>query len=67
MPVARVTKLIASSPESWEAAARVALDRATKTIRGMTGMEVVSQKAKIVEGKITEYRIEVNITFVLDT
>ena len=66
MPVARVTKLIASSNKSWEDASHVALDRANKTLRGMTGMEVVSQKAKIADGKIIEYRIEVNITFVLD-
>jgi hypothetical protein len=67
MAVARITSVIASSSESWEEAAKEAMVRASKTLRGITGMEVMSQKAKVHEGKITEYRIEVKITFILDS
>ena len=66
MAVARVTTVIASSPKSWEDAAGVALERASSTIRGITGMEVIAQKAKIENGKVAEYRVEVNFTFILE-
>ncbi len=66
MAVARVTRLTASSPTSWQAAVQEAIDRASKTLRGLTGLEVVSQKAKIVDGKIAEYRVTIDVTFVLE-
>ena len=66
MAVARVTRLTASSTTSWQAAVQEAIDRASKTLRGLTGLEVVSHKAKIVDGKITEYRVTIDVTFVLE-
>jgi flavin-binding protein dodecin len=66
MAVARVTRLTASSPTSWQDAVQESIDRASKTLRGLTGLEVVSQKAKIVDGKITEYRVTIDVTFVLE-
>ncbi|MGO8994971.1 MAG: dodecin family protein [Polyangiaceae bacterium] len=66
MAVARVTKITASSNKGWEDAARAGLKRAAATIRGITGFEVVSQKAKVEGGKITEYRITMELTFVLE-
>ena len=66
MAVARVTKLTASSPKSWQDAVEQAVKRANKTLRGLTGLEVVSQKAHIEKGKITEYRVTVEITFILE-
>jgi hypothetical protein len=66
MAVARVTRLTASSPTSWQDAVQEGLKRASKTVRGITGLEVVSQKAKIVEGKIAEYRVTVDVTFILE-
>lgn len=66
MAVARVTRLTASSPTSWQDAVQEAIGRASKTLRGLTGLEVVSQKAKIVDGKITEYRVTIDVTFILE-
>lgn len=66
MAVARVTDIIASSKEGWEDAARQALTRATKTLRGITGLEIVRQNAKIENGRIVEYRVECRITFILE-
>lgn len=66
MAVARITEIIASSKEGWEDAARQALTRAAKTLRGITGMEIISQKAKVESGRITEYRVECRITFILE-
>lgn len=66
MAVARITEVIASSKTSWEDAARQALDRANKTLRGITGMEILRQNAKVDNGKITEYRVDCRITFILE-
>ena len=40
--------------------------RAATTIRGITGLEVVSQKAKVENGKISEYRVTMEVTFILE-
>ncbi len=66
MTVARVTKITASSPEGFKGAIAEGLERASKTLHGITGLEVVSQKAKVVDGKISEYRATLEVTFVLD-
>lgn len=66
MAVARITEIIASSKESWEDAARQGLTRAAKTLRGITGIEVLRQNAKVDNGRIAEYRVNLRITFVLE-
>ena len=66
MAVARVTRLTASSTTGWQDAVQEGINRASKTLRGVTGLEVVSQKAKIVDGKISEYRVTMDVTFVLE-
>jgi dodecin len=66
MAVARVTKIIGSSPRSWQAAADEAVKRANKTLRGVTGIHILEQKAHVEKGKITEYRTTVEVTFILD-
>ena len=66
MAVARVTKIIGASPRSWQAAADEAVKRANKTLRGVTGIHVIEQKAHVEKGKITEYRTTIEVTFILD-
>ncbi len=66
MAVARVTKIIGSSPKGWQAAVQEALKRANKTLRNLTGIHVLEQKARIEKGKITEYRATVEVTFILE-
>jgi flavin-binding protein dodecin len=66
MAVARVTQITSSSPTSFEDAVREGLSRAAQTVRGITGLEVVAQKAKVENGQITEFRVTMNITFVLE-
>lgn len=66
MAVARVTKIIGSSPRSWQDAVNEALKRANKTLRNLTGLHVLEQKARIEKGKITEYRATVEVTFILE-
>ena len=67
MAVARITEIIGSSQKSWEDAVKNALDRANKTLRGLTGIEVTKMNAAIgADGKISEYRAHVRITFLLE-
>ena len=66
MAVARVTKITASSTTSFQEAVNEGLSRAASTLRGITGLEVIAQKAKVENGRITEYRVTVEVTFVLD-
>lgn len=66
MAVARVTKIIGSSPRSWQGAADEAVKRANKTLRGVTGLHVIEQRAHVEKGKVTEYRTTIEVTFILD-
>jgi flavin-binding protein dodecin len=66
MAVARVTKVTASSSQGFQQAAEEGLSRATKTLRGVTGFEVISLKGKVEDGKITEYRVTLEVTFILE-
>lgn len=66
MSVARVTEIIASSPKSFEAAVETGIKRATKTLKNVKGAWVKSQKAVIDNGKIVEYRVNLEVTFILE-
>jgi dodecin len=66
MAVARVTKITAASPRGWQDAVQEGLKRAAKTVRGITGLHVVEQKAHVEKGKITEYRVTMELTFILE-
>lgn len=66
MAIARVSEVIGSSPKGWQEAVNEALKRASKTLRGITGIEIIRQNAKVENGKIVEYRAHLNITFVLE-
>jgi dodecin len=66
MAVARVTEIIAASPESFDAAVRAGFDRATKTLRNITGFHVLEWKASVVDEAISEYRVTLRVTFLLE-
>jgi flavin-binding protein dodecin len=59
----RVTEVIGTSPESWEAAAKNAVETAAKTLRDLRVGEVVRFDLTIEDGKVTSYRARVNISF----
>ena len=63
MSVYKVIELIGTSTVSWEDAAQVAIDQATKTLRDLRVAEVVSQDLKIEEGKVVAYRTKVRLSF----
>jgi flavin-binding protein dodecin len=64
--VARVTELSAKSETSFEDAVRVAVDRATQTLRNVTSAWVKEQEVEISNGQISAYRVNLLVTFVLD-
>ena len=64
--VARVTEIIASSNKSFEDAVKTGIDRACKTLDNVQGAWVKDQKIVIKKGKVTEYRVGLMITFVLN-
>jgi flavin-binding protein dodecin len=61
--VAKVITIIGSSPESFAKAADVAVQEAAKTLRGITGAQVVSMSAEVEGDRISVYRTTVNIAF----
>jgi flavin-binding protein dodecin len=64
--VAKVITIIGSSPESFAMAAANAVQEAGKTLRGITGADVVSMSAEVEGDRITEYRTTVNIAFAVE-
>ena len=66
MSVAKVVTIIGSSPESFAKAAEAAVTEAAKTLRGITGADVLSMSAEVADGRISEYRTTVNIAFEIE-
>jgi hypothetical protein len=64
--VARVTEIIAASPKSFDDAVQVGFVRANKTLRGITGMRVVEFRVAVEKAKIVEYRVRLEIIFILE-
>ncbi len=66
MAVATVTKITAASTSSFDDAVREGLARASKTLRGISGLHVIDHKASVSDGKIAEYRVTMEVTFILE-
>ena len=65
MSVARVTEIISSSKKSFEDAIEKGIARAAKTLKNVEGAWVKEQKVIVKNGKITEYRVDLKVTFIL--
>jgi hypothetical protein len=59
----KIIEVIGSSPESWEDAARYAIEKAAQSIKNLRIAEVVEQDMKIEDGKITAYRTKMRLSF----
>ena len=67
MSVARVTEVTSSSPKSFDDAVRQGVERANKTLRNVRGAWVNGQKVICdTNGTITEYRVNLKVTFVME-
>ena len=65
--VYRVTEVIGVSSESWEAAAQSAVEVAGKSIRDLRVAEVVRSDVTIENGKVTNYRVRLGLSFKYET
>lgn len=61
--VYRITEVVGTSPESWEAAARSAVETAGKSLRDLRVAEVTRQDVTIENGAITNFRVRLGISF----
>ncbi len=66
MSVAHVIEISATSEQSFEDAIRQGIERATSTLRGVTSAWIKEQEVQIRDGKATEYKVNMLITFVLE-
>lgn len=66
MATARVTEITSSSAVSFEDAIKQGIERANKTLRNIKSAWVQEQTVKVENGGISEYRVNMKITFVLD-
>lgn len=64
--VAKVVTIIGNHPESFAKAAQVAVTEAAKTIRGISGADVISMSCEVEGDRITMYRTTVNIAFAVE-
>jgi dodecin len=64
--VVKVIELVGSSPSSFSDAVRSAVTTASKTIRNITGVDVLSSTATVENGEINLYKVQVKIAFLVD-
>lgn len=65
MSVAKITEISASSPKSFEDAVQNGIARASKTLQGIEGAWIKGQKVTVRNNKISEYRVDMKVTFIL--
>lgn len=63
MSVLKVIEVLANSDESWEQAAKNALEQAAKSVKNIRSVYINEQSASVKDGKIDDYRVNVKITF----
>jgi len=66
MSVAKITEITATSKKSFADAVESGVKRASKTIHGLSGAWVADQEVSVKGGKVTEYKVRLKLTFVLD-
>lgn len=64
--VARVSEVICASTTGFEDAIKLGFERAKKTLRGITGLKVLDQSIRVENEQIVEYRVRVEVIFVLE-
>ena len=63
--IAKVVEITATSPKSFEDAIQSGIARAAKTLEGIQGAWIKEQKIVITGGKVTEFRVNMSVTFLL--
>jgi flavin-binding protein dodecin len=66
MSIARVSEISATSTKSFEDAIQQGLARAVKTLRNVKSAWIKEQQVRLTDGRVTEYQVNMMVTFVLD-
>jgi hypothetical protein len=66
MAVASISTITSASQESWQHAVEVGLARARQTLRGITGIKIVDERARVDDGEITEFLVTLQVIFLLE-
>ncbi|MBA2476433.1 MAG: dodecin domain-containing protein [Actinobacteria bacterium] len=61
--VAKVVRIIGSSPDGFAEAAQAAVEEASRTIRGITGIDVVTMSAQVEGDRVAQFRTTVDVAF----
>lgn len=64
--IARVTEIVAGSPVSFDDAIKTGFERASKTLRGITGLRVTEFRVNVEKNQIKEYRVRIEVIFILE-
>jgi len=64
--VVKVIEVLAQSNKSWEDAAKNAIEEASKSVRNIQSIYIKEKSAKVVDNKITKYRITAKLSFVIE-
>lgn len=59
----KITELVGTSPQSFAEAVKAAVTEAAKTVRHMAWFEVVEERGRIADGKVTEFQVTVKVGF----
>ena len=66
MSVLKVIEILSSSTTSWEDATKKAVSKASKTLKNIRSVYVQEHSAAVADGEVTEFRVNLKITFELD-
>jgi hypothetical protein len=66
MSIARITEITASSTNSFQEAVQLGIQRANRTLKNVKGAWIEDQKVIVSNGKVTQYRVNMKVTFVLE-
>ncbi len=66
MSVAKITEITSNSPKSFEDAIDNGIERASKTLKNISGAWVADQSVSVENGKVSSYNVRLKITFVLE-
>jgi flavin-binding protein dodecin len=64
--VVKIIELVGISEKSYEDAVMSAVARTSKTVKNITGVDVIGQSAKVKDGKVTEFRANLKVAFVVE-
>ncbi len=66
MAVVKVIEVMAESTKSWEDATRLAVRKASKTVKGISSAWVQDQSVTVVDGEVTKYRVSLKLSFAIN-